>query len=163
MSVSASPGQRSGAASGGGVGTKPAANTGRPCCDGESMPGNNNFTRNTSQEDDESIAKKMFFGGCFGLPWLWAVNVWHYRRHLFSANADSGVQYWIRRSLTGCVIATVALITWIITFQLNWRSWGGRGRDMLLFVPDDQVDGWKEESWAQRVFDGTALNGEGNN
>ena len=53
------------------------------------------------------------------------------------------------------MVATVALVAWIITFQLSWKSWGQRGEDMLLFVPDDQKDGWKDEQWAQHVFDGT--------
>ena len=58
------------------------------------MPGGN-FTRNTAAERDDSIARKMFCGGLLGLPWLWAVNVWFYRKHLFGSGAgvDPGVQY----------------------------------------------------------------------
>ena len=54
------------------------------------MPGGN-FTRNTAEESASSIARKMFFGGCFGLPWLWAGNVWFYRKHLWGSPGRGGV------------------------------------------------------------------------
>jgi len=55
----------------------------------------------------------------------------------------------------GCVLATAALIGWIITFQLNWRSWGATGTNMLLFVPQPELDGWGDNAWAQAQRDET--------
>ena len=48
----------------------------------------------------------------------------------------------------GCLIATTGLVAWIITFQLNWRSWGATGTSMLLFVPTPELLGWGDETWA---------------
>lgn len=29
------------------------------------------------------LARRMFIGGCFGLPWLWAINVWYFWGKVF--------------------------------------------------------------------------------
>ena len=51
------------------------------------------------------------------------------------------------------MLATAALLGWIITFQLNWRSWGVTGTNMLLFVPQPELDGWGDNAWAQAQRD----------
>lgn len=37
-------------------------------------------------EQQAKIARKVFIGGCFFLPWLWIVNLWYFRRKLLSSS-----------------------------------------------------------------------------
>lgn len=66
-----------------------------------------NFTRNLSKESDASIARKMFFGGCFLLPWLWAVNAFFYRKQLRDPSIDPDVT---RCTLLSSCLSNVYLI-----------------------------------------------------
>ncbi|RLN26740.1 hypothetical protein BBJ28_00006790 [Nothophytophthora sp. Chile5] len=127
-----------------------------------------NFTRNLNQEADESIARKMFFGGLAFLPWLHLVNVFFYRKQLMDATVDAkvtlctypavcrccrclvlrlgaNVKLWdrrgyagVRRSLMGFCLWTVLFLAWVLIFQLNWKSWGWES--IIMVVPDEDVD-----------------------
>ena len=35
------------------------------------------------------IAKKLFIGGCFLLPWLWILSVWYHRKVLFASQVEN--------------------------------------------------------------------------
>ncbi|OQR92413.1 hypothetical protein THRCLA_08716 [Thraustotheca clavata] len=105
--------------------------------------GNNrgNFTRNLNKEEDSSIARKMFFGGLALLPWLWAVNIFFYRRQLLDSSIDPSTTLWVRRSLAGFVFVTLIFVAWMITFQLTWKQ--NNWQSLLLVVPSEDLDkGW---------------------
>lgn len=63
-----------------------------------------NFTRNLNKEEDHSIARKMFFGGLCFLPWLWAVNVFFYRKQLVDASIEPRVTICENSSCIYCII-----------------------------------------------------------
>jgi len=101
------------------------------------------MTRNTSQVSDADVARKMFFGGCLALPWLWAVNCYYFRQHIFSGpQSNPSIQKWVRKSFIGCIIMTLALMTWVIIFQTGWRNWGKSGTNLLLIIPNQELTGW---------------------
>ncbi|KAF0693555.1 Aste57867_15497 [Aphanomyces stellatus] len=105
--------------------------------------GNNrgNFTRNLNQEDDSLVAKKLFFGGLAFLPWLWAVNVFHYRAQFLDGSSDPKTTLWVRRSCAGFVFVTLVFVAWVVTFQLTWKANGWQS--LLLLVPAEDLDqGW---------------------
>ena len=126
------------------------------------MPGGN-MTRNTAQVADADVARKMFFGGCLCLPWLWIVNSFHFRQHLFSPSAKPDVQQCecaergvalllgisnrlrfiagVRKSFVGAIVASIALFSWVMYFQLNWRKMSN-GKDLLLIIPNEDMDQW---------------------
>jgi hypothetical protein len=44
-------------------------------------------------EEQLVLARRMFVGGCLGLPWLWAVNAWYFRDKLRSTRlSDMEIQ-----------------------------------------------------------------------
>ncbi|ETV70414.1 hypothetical protein H257_14091 [Aphanomyces astaci] len=109
----------------------------------EDDPTNNrgNFTRNLNKEEDSSVAKKMFFGGLALLPWLWAVNVFHYRAQFLDGTIDPKTTIWVRRSFAGFVFVTLIFVAWVVTFQLSWKANGWQ--KLLLVVPPEDLDqGW---------------------
>lgn len=101
----------------------------------ENQNNRGNFTRNLNKESDAGIAKKMFFGGCFFLPWLWAVNVMHYRAYLRDPKIDPQVTKWVRLETIGFCFYTLLLVSWIVIFQLHWKEWNWQG--LLLAVPEE--------------------------
>jgi hypothetical protein len=40
----------------------------------------------------EAVARKMFYGGCALLPWLWLVNIIYFRKLYFAENCPPGVR-----------------------------------------------------------------------
>jgi hypothetical protein len=45
------------------------------------------------------------------------------------------------KSFIGFILSTIALIAWVIIFQANWKSWGTKGSDMLLIIPQRDISG----------------------
>ncbi|TMW68874.1 hypothetical protein Poli38472_001030 [Pythium oligandrum] len=100
-----------------------------------------NFTRNLNQEADESIARKMFFGGLLLLPWLHLVSVIFYRKQFMDPSIDPKVTLWVRRSFMGFLFMTTLFIAWAITFQLKWKDFGWA--KIVMVVPPENLDvGW---------------------
>mmetsp|Transcript_6044 Transcript_6044/g.13463 ORF Transcript_6044/g.13463 Transcript_6044/m.13463 type:complete len:113 (-) Transcript_6044:1166-1504(-) len=88
---------------------------------------------------DDLLAKRLFFVGCLGLPWLWAVHVLYwFGKQQSSENNENLLEgesqttqtpsspedvkleerKWVRRSLVGAVIVSLAWITWIVVIQV---------------------------------------------
>ena len=44
----------------------------------------------------EAVARKMFYGGCALLPWLWLVNIIYFRKLYFSTDCPRGVKKWVK-------------------------------------------------------------------
>lgn len=42
-----------------------------------------------AQREDVDVARKMFYGGCFFLPWLWIMNLIYYRHAVFNEDAPA--------------------------------------------------------------------------
>eukprot|EP00644_Phytophthora_capsici_P010002 jgi/Phyca11/531023/estExt2_fgenesh1_pm.C_PHYCAscaffold_900006 len=100
-----------------------------------------NFTRNLNKEADESVARKMFFGGLAFLPWLHLVNVIFYRKQFMDPSIDANVTLWVRRSFMGFCFWTVLFLSWVLVFQLNWKEFGWQS--IVMVVPDeDENAGW---------------------
>ena len=119
------------------------------------------MTRNTAQVADADVARKMFFGGCLCLPWLWIVNSFHFRHHLFGSDPSVNIDVQkckcaktcdnpllimffsigVRKSFVGAIVASIALFSWVLYFQLNWRKMEN-GKDLLLIIPNEDMDQW---------------------
>ena len=48
----------------------------------------------------------------------------------------------VRRSLCGSLIAVLGALTWLIYFQLRWRTWGSWVVDYMVTIPDADLSGW---------------------
>ncbi|KAG8467179.1 hypothetical protein KFE25_000495 [Diacronema lutheri] len=75
--------------------------------------------------------KLLFFAGFLGLPWLWFVNWFHYRRRA-PPESDPLVQVYARRSLLGSIIGLVLFLVYFFTVQLTWRRWA---TDIMINAP----------------------------
>lgn len=82
-------------------------------------------------EDDPSEARRaqelrecrmLFFAGFLGLPWLWFVNWFHYRRCV-PPESDPRVRVYAQRSLVGSISGLVLYLAYVATAQAMWRSW----------------------------------------
>ena len=53
-----------------------------------------NWSRQTAatQTEEAALAKKMFFGGCLALPWLWAANTLYFKDKILDGSADPEVK-----------------------------------------------------------------------
>ena len=80
----------------------------------------------------EAVARKMFYGGCCLLPWLWLVNIIYFRKLYFSNDCPLGVKKYVKKSSIGFVTVTTLWIIWCIIFQTNYKSFSS-----LLVVPVD--------------------------
>jgi hypothetical protein len=97
-------------------------------------------TRRTAaaDADDVKTIRRLFFGGCFFLPWLWCVSCLHFRRRAARPDAPEELVLWYRRSRNGFAVALVAFAAWVLVFQLSWRKWGLAS---LLVVPAESLGG----------------------
>jgi presenilin enhancer 2 len=82
----------------------------------------------------EAVARKMFYGGCALLPWLWLVNIIYFRKLYFSTDCPRGVKKWVKRSSVGFISVTTLWIIWCVVFQTTYKSWG---RSLLVVPVDD--------------------------
>ena len=87
---------------------------------------------------DLKVARRMFYGGFAGLPWLWFVAWAHFRHVAKSPTADPQLQNYVNRMLYGAICGGVLFIAWVVMVQLNWRAWGWQS--IMLVVPEDVDD-----------------------
>mmetsp|Transcript_14215 Transcript_14215/g.29868 ORF Transcript_14215/g.29868 Transcript_14215/m.29868 type:complete len:169 (+) Transcript_14215:286-792(+) len=70
----------------------------------DSLPDERNNNDDTESEAQEILlAKRMFFGGLLGLPWLWICNVLYFRRKVYGPLRF--IDYWPGRGSGGDVHA----------------------------------------------------------
>ena len=86
---------------------------------------------------DLKVARRMFYGGFAGLPWLWFIAWLHFRHAAKLPSADPQLAVYARRSGVGALIGGLAFVAWIVTVQLYWRTWGEFGRSIMLIVPEE--------------------------
>ena len=67
--------------------------------------------------------QSVFFIGCFGLPFLWFANILYFRKKMFDYRSSQSLRRWLLLSLTGFIISTAAILSWIIYFQITAKSW----------------------------------------
>jgi|TARA_B110000003_G_C16533399_1_gene489827 hypothetical protein len=84
----------------------------------------------------EKLSKRLFYGGCFFLPFLWLLGIVYFWDVYRSNKCNKNTKWYISLSIRGFVLYTFLLIVWIITFQLNWTSPWAKG--LLLF----RFDNW---------------------
>mmetsp|Transcript_10183 Transcript_10183/g.24730 ORF Transcript_10183/g.24730 Transcript_10183/m.24730 type:complete len:132 (+) Transcript_10183:186-581(+) len=91
---------------------------------------------------DDELSKRFYYGGLFGLPWLWIVHAFHFhgkRRHIEAqrmlrdeqqmadesspeVDADNEIaekeSMWVRRARDSAVVVSAAWVTWVVFVQL---------------------------------------------
>lgn len=73
---------------------------------------------------DTLTAKRMWLGGLFlCLPFLWVVNLCYFRARLCDPATPPQLTLYLRRSALGVALYTLALLAWIIAWQVGWRRW----------------------------------------
>ncbi|GAB5034089.1 gamma-secretase subunit pen-2-like [Nannochloropsis oceanica] len=115
----------------------------------------------TLEDAQVVLAKRFFFMGCLGLPWLFAVSVMYFWPKVYSGSKisstgnssmvrrDGGPQHgnpelrkWVGRSFAGAVLGFGILIGWVILFQLRWRGWGSGVLNYMISAPESYSSGW---------------------
>ena len=114
-------------------------------------------------KEQVNVARKMFWGGCALLPFLWMVNLIYFRKELMSSSTPAPLKScaWLlcanlvrrrhcipdarvavtyaptdlRKSLAGLCIVTAMFVTWVVVFQTSWEGWGETGTDLLVVQP----------------------------
>eukprot|EP00527_Entomoneis_sp_CCMP2396_P009649 CAMPEP_0198136784 /NCGR_PEP_ID=MMETSP1443-20131203/388_1 /TAXON_ID=186043 /ORGANISM="Entomoneis sp., Strain CCMP2396" /LENGTH=116 /DNA_ID=CAMNT_0043798059 /DNA_START=122 /DNA_END=472 /DNA_ORIENTATION=+ len=111
------------------------------------------------------LSKRMFFGGLFGLPWLWIVHVFYFRGSQESdeglinpddhfqdeptANGGQSVEEiqreaakWVFRCQIGAALIVTAWVGWIATAQVL-RINGTLPSSLFFYSEDDtELTGW---------------------
>ncbi|CAG9465199.1 unnamed protein product [Pedinophyceae sp. YPF-701] len=68
-------------------------------------------------------AQRMFWGGCFALPWLWGISVWFFWPELKRRRHPVLLKY-VTRGAAGCAAWITVLLAWVLVYQI--------GREKLL-------------------------------
>mmetsp|Transcript_31157 Transcript_31157/g.62286 ORF Transcript_31157/g.62286 Transcript_31157/m.62286 type:complete len:98 (-) Transcript_31157:42-335(-) len=95
-----------------------------------------------SDQDDTVLARSFFFAGFAGLPFLWIANCFYFFPLIRKGVVNPDAQRWVRRSLCGSLIAVLGALTWLIYFQLRWRTWGSWVVGYMVTIPDADLSGW---------------------
>jgi Presenilin enhancer-2 subunit of gamma secretase len=88
------------------------------------------------------LARNMFIGGCCLLPWLWVVNLLYYAQAWRLGKLPAEVVTWVRRSAVCAAIESLLFLTWVVAFQIFWRSWGSDIFPYMMLVPKEDLSGW---------------------
>ncbi|PRP82057.1 hypothetical protein PROFUN_03747 [Planoprotostelium fungivorum] len=88
-----------------------------------------------SPDKQIDIAKKMYIGGFFFLPWLWLVNFLFYKEYMNKPNTPPIVKTYVYRSLAGFGIWTVVFFIWLSVYLVNHNSWGAGGDKIAVNIP----------------------------
>lgn len=86
--------------------------------------------------NDLRVARLLFRCGFLGLPWLWFVVWFHYRRIAKLPHASPDLAGYVRYSAIGAAVGGTLFVAWFTTVQLNWRDWGAWGRSIMMVFPE---------------------------
>ena len=90
--------------------------------------------------NDVKAAKKMYIAGWFLLPWVWALCFLHFReRAKDPTEIGEKLKKWTVYSGIGASVALLITLTWVIYFQMFWKS---RGLENLLVYNPDPDGTW---------------------
>ncbi|OQR76246.1 gamma-secretase subunit PEN-2-like [Tropilaelaps mercedesae] len=94
--------------------------------------------RKMRDEDKVELCRKYFIGGCFLLPFLWAVNAcWFFKdafiRDEFVGQAE--IRKYVTRSAIGAMLWLIVAVSWNVVFQLKRASWDDFGDKLSTIVP----------------------------
>jgi len=94
------------------------------------------FQAGLKQTLQEQMAAKRFWGGFALLPWLWLINVIHFRSAFWEEAPEyAKIRYYTRASLVGVALALPMFLAWVLTYHENWTNWGAFGEDLSLITP----------------------------
>ena len=109
--------------------------------DGADPPQQASSSSTAAAELDLKVARRLFYGGFAGLPWLWFVSWVHFRKTARLPQADPQLQTYVQRSLVGTISGAVLLVAWILYVQLSWRTWSPSVQAAwMLVLPEDAED-----------------------
>ena len=92
-------------------------------------------------QEDVALAKRMFFIGCFFLPFLWLANVFYFQDVIKHPSSEATeLHTWVHRSMIGSVVAISSLLIWIIIVQSGWEEWGWES--IMVSIPKEDQTGW---------------------
>ena len=78
----------------------------------------------TRAEKELQTVQRMFWGGCFALPWLWCLCAIYFWERKDEASAHPELRTWVLRCAGGFGAACAVFLTWVLIFQLNYQRWG---------------------------------------
>ena len=92
------------------------------------------------RDNDERrrVSTRLFYGGCFFLPWVWILNALYFRKILLNRSGDAIVRRNCVLGLIGASIWVVAFIVWVCVYQTMWSSWGSFGQTISIVYPKGQ-------------------------
>ena len=99
-------------------------------------------------KDDVEVARKMFIGGCFLLPWLWVCSALYFYHKWRRGSNVGGDRYeelcwYYKRYLIGGGIYAGVILVWVLVFQTGYKS---MGMDSLLVGSSaSSSGGWKDD------------------
>jgi presenilin enhancer 2 len=79
------------------------------------------------------IAKRLFIGGFFLLPFLWLVNAFYFRRYYKHPATPELVRRYVRMSLTAFALSLALWLGWLLLYYTQHDSWAALG-DLLTVV-----------------------------
>lgn len=92
----------------------------------------------TQDQDKLDLCRKYYYGGFALLPFLWFINaVWFFNEAFRQPSypQQKQIRSYVIRSGIGAVVWTIAIIAWIVTFQLNRADWGATADYMSFIMP----------------------------
>ena len=95
-------------------------------------------------KDDLDVARKMFIGGCFFLPWLWVCSaLYFYPKWKKGSRGDryDDLCWYYKRYVIGGGVYAGLLLLWVVIFQTGYKS---MGMESLLVGGSDSSGGWED-------------------
>ncbi|XP_003744526.1 gamma-secretase subunit PEN-2 [Galendromus occidentalis] len=94
--------------------------------------------RRMETQEKVDLSRKYFLGGCFFLPFLWAVNAVWFFKDAFAKESFPGqnkIRSNVVKSAIGAGIWLIVLITWNVIFQIKRPQWGEFGDRLSAIIP----------------------------
>ncbi|CAK9231382.1 unnamed protein product [Sphagnum troendelagicum] len=90
-------------------------------------------------EEAVKLAKSFYYGGFLLLPLLWFVNCFYFWPVLQHREAEPLIRRYVVKSGIGCVLFSVVLLAWALTFAFGGeRLFGSYWKHLAIFDIDDK-------------------------